>query len=259
MRKTGFFRKARLPLLICILCAATEVRPDSFESAQFRHIAGGGLGDGGQALAASLLPRDIAVGSDGAILVADEQSNRVRAIAADGTITTLIGSGRYGGDAGSIAALDASLAIPTSLAAAPSGEPLYIVDLGNRQVRRLSDGLLDPFVTPENPIFDAVPGSFAPAGIAVGPEGKIHIADRGTNIVWQFDPDGGGRRAAGNGTRGYAGDGGPSALGQIANPVAVDVGGVGTIYIADRGNRRVRKVEGGPGCDRCAGTPGRCA
>ena len=245
MRKTGFFRKARLPLLICILCAATEVRPDSFESAQFRHIAGGGLGDGGQALAASLLPRDIAVGSDGAILVADEQSNRVRAIAADGTITTLIGSGRYGGDAGSIAALDASLAIPTSLAAAPSGEPLYIVDLGNRQVRRLSAGLLEPFVTPENPIFDAVPGSFAPAGIAVGPEGKIHIADRGTNIVWQFDPDGGGRRAAGNGTRGYAGDGGPSALGQIANPVAVDVGGDGTIYIADRGNRRVRKVEGG--------------
>ena len=68
---------------------------------------------------------------------------------------------------------------------------------------------------------------------------------RGTNVVWQFDPDGGGRRAAGNGVRGYSGDGGLSALGQLANPVSADVGEDGSIYIADRGNRRVRKVEGG--------------
>jgi sugar lactone lactonase YvrE len=218
---------------------------DVFETAHFRHIAGGGLGDGGSALAASLLPRDIAAGPDGTLYVADEQSNRVRAISPDGTITTIVGSGRYGGDEGAIAPADASFSIPNSLASAPHSGALYIVDLGNCQVRRLADGFLQPFVTPDHPVFTTVAGTFAPAAIAIGPEGKIHIADRGTNVVWQFDPDGGGRRAAGNGTRGYAGDGGPSALGQLANPVSVDVGADGSIYVADRGNRRVRKVEEG--------------
>ena len=213
-----------------------------FEFGEAGIVAGGGLGDGGSALTASLLPRDVLAGPDGTLYIADEQSNRVRAVSPGGEITTVVGSGRYGGDDLAVGVFQGSLSIPDGLDIAPDGT-LYIVDLGNRQIRRVSDGVLQPFVDPGHPIFSTVHGRFAPASVAVGPNGKVHVADRGTHIVWQFDPDGSGRKAAGNGTRGYGGDGGPSALGQLSNPVAVAVGVDRSIYIADRGNRRVRKVD----------------
>jgi len=88
-------------------------------------------------------------------------------------------------------------------------------------------------------LFTTVSGAFAPASVAVAPAGAVHVADRGTHVIWQFDPDGQGRRVAGNGTRGFSEDGAPSALGQLAAPRAVAVGDDGAIWIADTGNRRV--------------------
>ena len=214
----------------------------SFEFSEVGIVAGGGLGDGGSALTVSLLPRDVLAGPDGTLYIADEQSNRVRAVSPGGEITTVVGSGRYGGDDLAVGVFQGSFSIPDGLDIAPDGT-LYIVDLGNRQIRLASAGVLQPFVDPDHPVFSTVDGRFAPASVAVGPNGKVHVVDRGTHIVWQFDPDGSGRKAAGNGTRGYGGDGGPSALGQLSNPVAVAVGSDRSIYIADRGNRRVRKVD----------------
>jgi hypothetical protein len=99
---------------------------------------------------------------------------------------------------------------------------------GNRQIRWLDEeGALHTFVDADHPLFTSVDGRFAPASVAIGPAGKVHVADRGTNVVWQFDADRQGRRVAGNGTRGFSGDGAPSALGELADPRAVAVGRMG--------------------------------
>jgi len=48
---------------------------------------------------------------------------------------------------------------------------------------------------------------------------------------------------AGNGTNGYAGDGGPATSARLSNPYGVAVDGTGNIFIADYGNYRVRRVD----------------
>ena len=48
---------------------------------------------------------------------------------------------------------------------------------------------------------------------------------------------------AGTGKPGFSGDGGPANKGQLRNPAGVAVGADGSLYIADRKNLRVRKVD----------------
>jgi DNA-binding beta-propeller fold protein YncE len=48
--------------------------------------------------------------------------------------------------------------------------------------------------------------------------------------------------AAGNGERGFAGDGGSAANAKLNQPTAVAIDRAGNLYIADSGNHRIRKV-----------------
>lgn len=107
-------------------------------------VAGNGTtgfgGDGGPAGAAALnRPRDVVVGPDGTLYVADSANHRVRVVAPDGTISTLAGTGRgsYGGDGGP--ANKASLFLPRGLDRGPGGD-IYVADTYNDRVRRIPPG-----------------------------------------------------------------------------------------------------------------------
>ena len=49
--------------------------------------------------------------------------------------------------------------------------------------------------------------------------------------------------AAGNGSAGYSGDGGPATQAGLVQPVSVAVDAAGNVYISDNGNGRIRKVD----------------
>jgi len=214
---------------------------DLFTVGEPQTVAGGGIGDGGPALAASLLPQSVAAGPDGAIYIADEQHNLVRAVEADGTIRTVVGSGQYGFN-GERPALGVALQVPTGLAGDADGR-LYLVDLGNRQVRVLGrDGVLRTLLSADHPLVRAAPGRFAPADLAVGMDGTAYVADRGNHVVWEVGADGEVRRLAGTGERGFDDDR-PAREARLADPRAVAVGADGAVFIADTGNRRVRRVD----------------
>ncbi|MBI2505708.1 MAG: SMP-30/gluconolactonase/LRE family protein, partial [Candidatus Latescibacteria bacterium] len=216
---------------------------DLFTTGELEYLAGGGLGEGGPALEASILPQDLLAAPDGSVYLADEQYNRVRVVDAEGRLHTVAGDGRYGLDAQVLPARQSALAVPAGLALGPQGQ-LYIVDLGNRRVCALDpDGTLRTVMGPDHPLVATAPNTFAPYSVAADAEGHVLVADRANYRVWQLDPDGEGRPVAGNGQRGFSGDGNPSALARLADPRAVEVGPDASIYVADTGNRRVRRVD----------------
>jgi hypothetical protein len=73
--------------------------------------------------------------------------------------------------------------------------------------------------------------------------GKIYFADNTNNNIWKIDTSIGAIiRVAGTGTTGFSGDGGPANQAMLANPTGVWVDAAENIYIADKGNHRIRKV-----------------
>lgn len=105
-------------------------------------IAGRGnpgfAGDNGQATSARLFyPKGVHYGPDGKLYIADTFNSRIRVIAADGTISTIAGNGKYGfgGDGGD--SRTAELRFPNSVAVASDGK-VYISDSQNNKLRLLT-------------------------------------------------------------------------------------------------------------------------
>src|ERR1035441_7958614 len=96
----------RLAIFVVVACLGFGSRA-SGQSGTITTVAGGGssggLGDGGQATAATLnSPIGVAVDSAGNLFLIDSGNVRVRKVAANGIITTVAGNGTSGstGDGG---------------------------------------------------------------------------------------------------------------------------------------------------------------
>jgi hypothetical protein len=79
--------------------------------------------------------------------------------------------------------------------------------------------------------------------VAVTPDGGFLIADRLNNRVRRVSPAGVITTVAGNGTGGFAGDGGPAVAAELNGPFGVAVNTAGNYLIADTSNHRVRLVD----------------
>ncbi len=213
--------------------------------------AGGFSGDGGAATAAQLNnPHDFALGS-GNLYIADYGNNRVRKVdLATGTITTIAGGGTLsagsGGDGGP--AMAALLNGPRSVALA-SGN-LYICDQNIHRVRKvdLTTGTITTFAGTAGGFGgDGGPATAAkfnsPMSAALDPGNLyLYIVDYGNSRVRKVElATGNIMTFAGGGTL-PLGDAGPATKAQLSSPSGFAVDSR-NLYIADRANNRVRKVE----------------
>jgi len=82
-----------------------------------------------------------------------------------------------------------------------------------------------------------------PAGLYVTPAGVIYIADLANNRVRQIDASGNIHTFAGDSTIGYGGDNGPAIHAHLHNPNGVAMDDAGNLYISDRLNDVIRKVD----------------
>ncbi len=82
----------------------------------------------------------------------------------------------------------------------------------------------------------------AAAGVAVDRAGNLFIADTSNHRIRRVSPEGIITTVAGNGTRGFSGDGGPATSAQLNYPPGVAVDGGGNLFIVDAFNFRIRKV-----------------
>ena len=218
-----------------------------------------GLGDGGLATEASLnQPMGVAVGPDGSVYIADSENHRIRVVDRAGIIATLVGDGepRYSGDGGPAA--KASLQRATDVALGPDGS-LYVADFANHRVRKVAPtGVITTIAghggPPNLPLGNGGPATKArvePQCLALGVDGNLYTAEQGHRIR-QVDPAGIITALAGDGWPGsinsqgrFAGDGGPATEASLNGPAGLAMAKDGSLFIADSGNKRIRKV--GPG------------
>ena len=74
--------------------------------------------------------------------------------------------------------------------------------------------------------------------------GNLYFSDTFNNRIRRVDAASGIiTSVAGNGERGYSGDGGPATKAALNEPYGVVIDSAGNLYIADRLNRRVRRVD----------------
>lgn len=82
----------------------------------------------------------------------------------------------------------------------------------------------------------------SPQSLCVDPAGRVYFADSYNHVILRIEPDGTLRRIAGIGRPGAGGDGGPASEAELNQPYDVRLDSDGSLYIADVGNHRIRKV-----------------
>ena len=161
------------------------------------------------------------------------------------TIVTVAGTGfpnGYLGDQGP--AIRARIS-PGGVALDASGN-VYIADPGNYRVRKLApDGVITTVAGNGNPGSSgdgvlAVTASLVPVGVAVDTGGNLYIAEG--NRIRKMTTNGIIHTVAGTGMVGSTGDEGPAISAGLNTPWAVALDSAGSLYIADSGNNRIRKV-----------------
>ena len=216
-------------------------------------VAGSGFegysGDGGPAIDATFdLLTGVAADASGNVFIADSLNERIRKVTSDGVISTFVGNGffRFDGDAGP--ATSASLNFPAGVALNTSGD-MFIADTFNQRIREVTaDGIIHTAAGNGTAEYSGDGGRatnaglFLPFAVSVDASGDFIIGDTNNNRIRKVTTTGIIDTAAGDGFRGYSGDGGPAKSAQINNPVGTAVDASGNLFIADTDNNRIRKV-----------------
>jgi uncharacterized protein (TIGR03437 family) len=209
----------------------------------------GYAGDGGPGPQARLnAPQALAVDPAGAVFVADTANHRIRKIIPAGTVSTVAGTGSAGEDDDGRPGVASRLNHPVGIVADPLGV-IYFSDTGNNRVRRLSPTGLLQVVAGNGSKGYSGDGGFAaaaqldgPRGLALDSAGNLYIADSGNHRIRVVTPAGLIITVAGNGVRGFSGDGGPAAQANLDTPIAIAVDSARDLLIADAVNQRIRRV-----------------
>ena len=217
-------------------------------------VAGNGQsgfsGDGGLAIQANLAyPIDIAVDAAGNFFIADLLNLRIRSVDPNGIINTVAGNGEPGFSEDDGPATQTSLAYPMDIAVDAAGN-LFIADGGNIRIRKVdSNGIISTVAGNGQPGFIGDGGPATQAGfspplyIAVDATGNLFISDSHNHRIRKVDANGIITTVAGNGEPDSSGDGGPATRASLFNPTRIAMDAAGSLFIADSGNNRIRKVD----------------
>lgn len=160
-------------------------------------------------------------------------------------ITTFAGGGAGDGDS----ALLASVNTPADVAMGANGD-LYFADQENYRIRKIDAAGVITIVAgvgasgysgDGGPATGAALGG--PTGIAFDKTGNLYIADSGGARIRKINTSGIITTVAGDGNFGFGGDNGPATSAQFTFPRSVAVAADGSLYVADTGNHRVRRID----------------
>jgi sugar lactone lactonase YvrE len=197
-------------------------------------------------------PQGVAVDRAGNILIADTYNRVVRRLNRDGTMTVVAGSvAGLSGDGG--LAIEAQLNLPMAVTVGPD-DSIYVSDAANSRIRRITaDGKIQTVTG--NGSGEGIGGAgfigdgglaekaklFSPADVKFDTAGNLYISDSGNNRV-RVIRGGVITTIAGTGRAGFGGDGKEAGASELNTPQKLAVAKDGSVFVADRANHRVRKI-----------------
>ncbi|GAA4456720.1 T9SS type A sorting domain-containing protein [Rurimicrobium arvi] len=207
-------------------------------------LAGSGIAsfaDGTGTAASFNYPAGIGVDDAGNVYVGDGNNNRVRKITPAGVTTTVAGDGSMGSTDGPAAS--ASFYGPNTMVITSTGD-IYITDVGNCRIRKISGGYVTTFAGSTMGTADGK-GTAAqfnkPHGILLDADGTFFVADTENNRIRKIAADGTVTTLTGS-AAGFSDGPFNTALFSIPKCIASDK--KGNLYITDEHNNRVRKLTG---------------
>ena len=187
-------------------------------------------------------PCCLAIDAADNLYVTDAHNHRVRRVTKAGVVTTIAGSGERGlyDNKG----LSVQFNYPEGIAIDKSGN-LYVAEYGNHCIRKLTP---DGYVTTlaGNGAAGTADGVGVAAqfqqaeGIVADASGNLYVADRNNHLIRRVTPSGVVSTIAGS-TAGFAN--GVGAAAKFSSPHGMAIDASGNLYVADRLNHRIRKIE----------------
>jgi sugar lactone lactonase YvrE len=223
----------------------------------------GGTQDGPVGSASFNLPVGVAAAGNGVYYVSEYNAQRIRKIA-NGMVSTLAGSGAVGGTNG--AGLTASFNIPYAIALNPVDGALILAEFGGHRIRRITpDGKVTTVAGTGVAGSANGAGTAAtfnqPIGVTVSASGVIYVTEQAGQDVRKIVLTGSDPTApasytvsklAGTGSAGSTDGNGAGASFSSPNGIAIAPDGV--LYIADRMNVRIRRIDTSGNVTTIAGT-----
>ena len=221
-------------------------------------VAGNGLEgfspDGVLATEASLGgPIGLAVDRYGNLFIADRANSLIRKVDQNGRLITAVGNIEEVKSNSTVAregsAQNAYLHVPFDLTFDETGT-MFVADTGAHRLSRVDQ--IDELATVAGNGLSGFGGDGglateaildSPVGIEVDALGNVYAVDMKNSRIRMIDTSGKIKTIAGNGVRGFSGDGGLATEASLDRPWSIAFDGAGNLYIADTGNNRIRQVD----------------
>ena len=198
-------------------------------------------------------PSGVAVDAQGNVYVGDRVNRRIRKITPGGVVTTIAGSGAAGSADGTGAA--ATFNDPQGVAVDRNGN-VFVADTGNHRIRRITPGGVVTTLAGSSLGFAEGTGAAAQfnklAGLAVGADGNLYVADTDNHRIRRVTPAGVVSTFAGSGVAGGANASGSSA--ELDQPTAIAVDKFGNLFVGEFAGHRIRKITPAAAVSTYAGT-----
>ena len=193
----------------------------------------------------------VAVDAHDNLFMADMTQEKIYKIdTASGRVYRVAGNGKAGFDGDGGPARDASFNYVSSIAFGKNGN-LLISDGGNCRIRRIQHDteIIDTIVITE-PIekcteenrYNVIRPS--PSDLVTDSTGNIFFVETAVNLVMRLGTDSTVPSiVAGDGGRGFSGDGGPAFDAALNGPSGLAIDSTGNLFISDVGSNRVRRID----------------
>jgi sugar lactone lactonase YvrE len=200
-------------------------------------------------------PTGLSRDASGNLYVSEAYGNSISLVTASGVISRLAGNGITGYVDGPAA--NAEFNFPVGTAVDASGN-IFVSDWGNHVIRKVTpSGTVSTFAGSGTAGYVNGTGTAArfdhPSGLIFDATGNLYVADEYNNVIRKITPAGVVSTFSGSGNEGYLN--GTSANADFFFPADVALDAGGNFYVADYGNRIVRKIATDGTVSTLAGTP----